>query len=569
VFIKVIESRPTGRHYVYRAEAYRTPEGKNRQRLIERVGVLEDMQGEEPGVLERLRAEARQGTAQRQARVLQIPADLDAPADLAAPVNLGGQVADAVLGALGAVGACRQATRGARMDVAKALRVLVLGHLVFAGSKARTIARQGELFGVASVSKDSAYRALTHIASAAGAIQKAVHERVSHMWGRDASLVFYDVTNYYFTSDVAGGLRRRGCSKQHQPTPIVQMGLFMDSAGIPICYKLFDGNIPDCVTLTPILHEVKAAFDLGRIVVVGDKAMNSAHNTATLAGAGDGWMFSKSARACSKATRRWLLDPAGWATDPDTGARSKSKIATRTVEDHDGNKRTVTEKIVARWSPQYAARDAHTRAEMLAKAKALTQDPAAYKASTRKGAKKYIQQSQVDPATGEVGGEPTTVLSLDRARAEADALLDGLYMIHTSETALDDRAIAARYHDLWQIEENFRVSKTDLNARPVYVWTDAHIHAHFLICFLALTITRVLEHLTAQDLSANHILTAIRTTTAIDIHHGIYRLIRHPHIAQLEQALGAQPLDRSWATIADLRAHHRALTRAIKQFPTP
>jgi hypothetical protein len=474
----------------------------------------------------------------------------------------------AVLDALDAARAAREATRRAKTDVARALKLLAVGHVVFAGSKLRTIRRQGELLGVAQVSQDAAYRALDHIAAAAPAVQQAVHKAVSRRWGRDATLVFYDVTNYYFATDHEGGLRRRGRSKQHQPSPITQMGLFMDSAGIPICYKLFDGNIPDCVTLVPILEQVKADYGLGRVSVVADKAMNSGHNTATLAAAGQGWLFSKSARGASKETRAWLLDESGWQTDPATGAKVKSRIKTRTVKDHDGNTMAVTEKIVARYSPRYAARDAKTRAEMLARAAALAADPAKFKESNKKGAKKYVAEELVNPETGEVGAEPKTVLSVDMARAEQDALLDGLYMIHTSETAMPDHEIYARYHDLWQIERNFRVSKTDLRARPVFVWTDQHIEAHFLICFLALVTTRVLARLTGHAMSETELLDAIRSTIAVDAGAGIYRLARHPQIGKIEQALGAQPLDRSWATINDIRAQQRALTRGTKQSTT-
>jgi hypothetical protein len=564
VFIRTIKSKGTGKHYVYRAESYVDQNGKNQQRLIERVGILEEMQAEEPGVMERLRAETRQTNAERRARVVSIPADLDAPNDGAVPVNTGCQVPAAVLAQLGAVRAVRIAARGARVDAAKAFRLLVLGHIVFHGSKLRTIRRQAELFGVAGMSQDGVYRALKHIARAAGAVQDAVHKNVTGKWGREATLAFYDVTNYHFTSDVEMSPRRKGCSKQHQVTPIVQMGLFMDAAGIPVCYKLFDGNVPDCVTLEPILAEVKARFGLTRIVVVGDKAMNSGHNTCVLAGAGDGWIFSKSARGASKKAKEWLLDAAGWVTDPATGVRSKSKTETRWVKDHDGNRRMVTEKIVARYSPVYAARDAHTRAKMVAKAEAMIADPAAWRASNKKGSKKYVQEVSVDQATGEVRGAELPVLVLDAGRLARDAELDGLYMICTSETGMPDQEISARYHELWQIEENFRVSKTDLKARPVFVWTPESIEAHFLICFTALAVVRVLERATGGRLCPAAVLGAVRGTEAVGVGGGLFKVVRGAGVSELEEALGAEPFDRDWATVEGLRAHGRALVRAAK-----
>jgi hypothetical protein len=564
VFIRTIKSKGTGKHYVYKAESYVDWHGKNQQRLIERIGIREDMEAQEPDVMERLRAEARQATAARQARVVTVAADLDASNDGQPPVNTGCQAAAAVLGQLGAARAVRQATRGTKIDAAKVFRLLVLGHIVFAGSKLRTIRRQDELFGVPGVSQDTVYRALKHIGAAAGAVQDAVHHNVTVRWGREATLAFYDVTNYHFTSDTEMAPRRKGCSKQHQTTPIVQMGLFMDAAGIPICYRLFDGNVPDCVTLEPILAQVKARFGLARIVVVGDKAMNSQHNTATLAAAGDGWIFSKSARGASKKAKRWLLDPAGWVTDPATGVRSKSTVASRTVEDHDGNKRTVTEKIVARYSPVYAARDTHTRAKMAARAQAMVQDPSMWRASNKTGSKKYVQEVKVDEATGEVADADAPALMLDTQRLAADAELDGLYMVCTSETAMPDQEVSAKYHELWQIEENFRVSKTDLRARPVFVWTPESIEAHFLVCFTALAVVRVLERATGGQLCPAAVLEAIRDTQAVAVGGGVFKVVRGGRVSELEEALGTEPFDRNWATVEGLRAHGRALARAAK-----
>jgi hypothetical protein len=569
MFVRTIKSKGTGKRYVYWAESYRDRNGKNQQRLVERIGILEDMEAAEPGVLDRLRAEARRAQAARRARVVNVAADLGAPNDGAPPLNTGCQVAAAVLGQLGAVRAVREATRGARTDPARVFRLLVLGHIVFHGSKLATIRRQGELFGVPGASQDTVYRALKHIGRAAGAVQDEIHRRVSATWGRDATLAFYDVTNYHFTSDTEAPPRKKGCSKQHQTTPIVQMGLFMDAAGIPICYKLFDGNVPDCVTLTPILAEVKARFGLGRIVVVGDKAMNSQHNTAALAAGGDGWIFSKSARGASKDVVAWLLDPAGWATDPASGARSKSRTRSRTVKDHDGNQRAVAEKIVARYSPLHAARDAHTRAKMAARAEAMIADPAAWRASNKKGSKKYVQPVRVDQTTGEIADADAPVLMLDSERLARDAQLDGLYMIHTSETAMPDGEVSAKYHELWQIEENFRVSKTDLKTRPVFVWTPASIEAHFLVCFTALAITRVLELATKGELCPAAVLDAIRSTQAVSVGDGLFKVVRGARVSEMEAALGAEPFDRDWATIEGLRDHGRALARATKQSPTP
>jgi hypothetical protein len=340
MFVRAIKAKGTDRHHLYFAESYRDSRGKTQQRLLRRIGVLEDLEKEEPGVLGRLKAEAKAANTERAALVMDLRVDLSAPADHALPENTGHLTALAVFDQLG-----------------------IGPHL-----------------------------------------QNQIHQRVTAQWGREATLVFYDVTNYHFTSDAESGPRHKGCSKQHQPTPIIQMGLFMDSNGIPICYRLFKGNVPDCVTLVPILQEVKDQFRLGRIIIVADKAMNSGHNTSTLAANGDGWVFSKSARAASRAQKSWLLDPEGWETDPKTGARSKSKTQTRVVKDHDGAARQVTEKILARHSPLYAARDAQARA-----------GPATGRGTARGG--RFAGRPVPDPRLGERDDRPGHRGRLPRAVA--------------------------------------------------------------------------------------------------------------------------------------------------------
>ena len=578
MLVRVSKTRD-GVEYAYIVEAYRDEQGRSRQRIIERHGRLDKLLQGDPEALDKLKARAKELTAQRQTRRGTITFDTAEPSDGAGALNAGWWLAEAVLDRLGIERATRAAAGG---DVARILTLLVVSRVVWPCSKKAAVERAGLLLGgPTNVDLTRVYRALDQIAAHALDLQQTASTGL----GRDQAAlgtVDYDVTNYFFHIDsddenpqgkTAGrsqASRQRGHSKENRPDPIIQLGLFCDADGIPISYRLFDGNVPDTSTLPTVLSEFKQAFACERIVVVADKAMNTRPNLGALVQHGDGWIVSASARSAEKTLKTWLLDPRGWAGDENH--RTKSMIVTRSVpvtmygvENVPVN---VTEKLVARWSADVAARDAHTRSEMLAKAEALAADETRYRASSRRGVKKYITTETIDPATGEVLTGRDTLLSVDRTRAEAEAVFDGYQLVRTSETRLSDEAIWERYHQLWRIEQTFRVSKTDLQTRPVYVRTRAHIEAHFAVCFLALLVTRLLERWTT--LPAGQLLDAIRHYDAIDVGDAVYRIIRPATWDTIDTATGAG-LNQKWATLTELRTWRRQLATAAKTatFTTP
>jgi len=296
---------------------------------------------------------------------------------------------------------------------------------------------------------------------------------------------------------------------------------------------------------------------------VADKAMNTRANLGALAQNGDGWIVSASARTAAKTIRDWLLENADWVGDETS--QVKSMIVTRAVPvtEHgvDNLPKKITEKIVAHWSADNAARDRHTRDDILARAAELAADEAKYRASNKRGIKKYITAETIDPHTGELHAEQHTHLSVDTARADAEAALDGYQIIRTSETELPDAQILDRYRQLWRIEQTFRVSKTDLHTRPVFVRTPAHIEAHFAICFLALLATRLLERWTR--LPTGRLLEAIRNLDAIPVGDGIYRIIRPTSWDTIDTTTGTS-MDQTWASLPELRQWRRDLTAVAK-----
>lgn len=566
---------------VYIVESYRDEHGKTKQRTVESLGRLDQMLAEDPDAWEKARVHCEELTAAKKATRGRIEYDTAQPWDGARAVNLGWLLIDALLRRLGVVQVARAgrgrngATTG--VDVASVTRLLVASRVTWPGSKLKAWERQADLLlGPRIEAVGDVYQGLDDIASLACRFQQAARRGLG---AAAASLdtVDYDVTNYFFHIDTADpaplgttakrgqASREQGYSKEHRPDPIIQMGLFLDGDGIPVSYRLFDGNVPDMSTMTTAVSEFKAMFTPAKIVMVADKGLNTGPNLIDLAEHHDGWIVGASHRK-DTATRAWLLDDAGWVWNREGSAKHKSRVITHTITALIGTARRsleVTEKYVASWSREAEARDHATRADLLAKAARLAGDESAYRAGGKRGPRKYILAETIDPATGELTTRKQVGLTVNQGLAEAEALLDGYHLVRTSETHLDDQVILERYHQLWQIEHAFRVSKTNLETRPVYVHLPQRIEAHFLICFLSLLVTRLLQRLTG--LSSAQLVRAIQSFQAMPCGNGVYRLQR-PDWEAIDQATGVA-LNQSWATIDQIRAWATALATTIKTHP--
>ena len=370
------------------------------------------------------------------------------------------------------------------------------------------------------------YRALDIYADFEVELQRYLNEKVKEKIGRDLSYAFFDVTNYFFTIDFPdedGGLRQRGVSKEHRVDPIVAMGLFMDSNGLPVSMSLFPGNTSDSVTLRPVMKEIKASYGLGRLIVVADKGLNSSKNIDEICNNGDGYVVSQILRGKKgKRYQEMVFDEKGYIMNPE--GTSKYKLFTEEYESigHDGTHETRERKVLIYWDKKDAEMAKCKRQEKLRKSELATKNNAY---GIKKGYQEYTKENIVDKDTGEILKNTGTVLSVDLGKAEKDALYDGFFCIITSELNYDERKIREVYGGLWRIEQSFRIMKSDLYARPVFVWTDKHIRAHFLICFTALLIIRMIQHrMGGKALSAQRIARALDAATCQIWRGGIVHL---------------------------------------------
>jgi len=406
-------------------------------------------------------------------------------------------------------------------------KFLVLSRLLKPDSKRATFQLKDHYYGMQTdFTLPDIYRSLDVIADFEVALQRHLNDRVKETIGRDLSHAFYDVTNYFFEIDFPDGeddLRQRGVSKEHRVDPIAAMGLFMDTNGLPISMSIFPGNTSETLTLQPTMSDVKKSYGLGRLVVVADKGVNSSKNIDMLVNAGDGFVFSQILRG-KKGLRYHskLFQTDGWTNNEDGTYRYKLFDEEYVGHDTDGKECTRTRKVLLYWSKAEADMAERKREEKLTKAARNIQNNAC---GIRKGVDEYTKEDIMDAQTGEVLGNTKKLRSVDWEKAKEDARFDGYFCIITSELNYDDRMIRQAYGGLWKIEQSFRIMKSDLYARPVFVSKNEHIRAHFLICFVALLIVRILQHrMGATALSAERIARALNAATCRVWKGGIVQL---------------------------------------------
>ena len=435
------------------------------------------------------------------------------------PKRLAACVLDPVFSALGLdqlFASVKHASR-IRYDLQGLVRLLVYGRILEPASKCATMEQNGKYHEplVSSDNPDNVYDALTAIGENAERIFRRMNTCIKRGIGRNPSLVFYDVTNFYFeiaeadedVLDESGnvvekGLRKFGVSKENRKQPIVQIGLFMDDNGIPVSFEMFPGNTLDHHTLRPAMERTVDGFGLGRFVLVADRGVYSAPNMCHVTDAGNGYIVSKSLRKSAAATRKWAMSPEGYTVVSDR-FRRKSRIVQREVtlvkKDKNGKekreKRKFTEKEVVYWSEAFYKREMHERRSFLDFVDKLRANPAGFRVSAAqsKSLKKFLKDEYLNKKTNEIVDGRRLVAMIDDDKLNAFNELMGYYMIATSELDTPDQEIIDKYHGLTQIEDQFREMKGTLEARPVFVNTPEHIHAHLLVCFIALTMMRLVQ----------------------------------------------------------------------------
>ncbi len=534
------QKRKDGRVYLSVVEGYRGEDGKVKTRHVRSLGYLDELEGLYDDPVAHFRAEVAAENEAARAEAAPITVTLhplqriDKRAE--GRIDMGAAVPSAYfhreLG-IRDFFERRRTSRGFSYDPCRILELLTWNRVSEPGSKAAAFAAKDRFPRKCGFTLDDVYRSLDYLAANADGLVKHMNGSIEEARGpRDRTRLYYDVTNYYFEMDGEDeeGLRKKGVSKEHRPEAIVQMGLLLDAEGMPLDYELFPGNVNDMSTMLPMMRKagLRGAGSPGgeRVVVVADKGLNTSSNIAACMLDGNGFVFSQSVRRATRKLKEWVLDGAGYAESDSGRFKVKSRIADKAVHvtGEDGKRRRVMVPVkeVAFWSRDFCERARHERAKVIEKSRAAIARGDMSSAVARSSAK-YAKDVPVVEATGEKAQHNWV---LDEARIAEDAKMDGYYCIITSEQEWPERDVIEAYRGLSRIEESFRVMKSTMGARPVYVWTREHIEAHFLVCYVALLEMRLMqadvERATGSRPSAEAVAEALRNMTGHRLDANVY-----------------------------------------------
>lgn len=323
------------------------------------------------------------------------------------------------------------------------------------------------------------------------------HVQTKKLFGLDTSTTYFDCTNFYFEIDQEDAFRRKGPGKENRKTPIIGLGLLLDANQIPVGMKMYPGNQSEKPVLREVINRLKAQNHItGKTIHVADKGLNCAQNIAFSKKDGNGYLFSKSVKGLPETEKTWVLLEEGFTDVRDKKGkllyRYKSCIDQFPYEiEEDGKKHTVrlTEKRLLTYNPSLAAKKRYEINRMVEKAKALT-------ASQAKRTE-YGETGKYVTFTDKAGKKAS--VSINQKAIDKDLAFAGYNLLVTSETRMADSDIYNTYHNLWRIEESFKIMKSDLDARPVFLQKEETIKGHFLVCYLTVLLERLFQFKVLQN----------------------------------------------------------------------
>ena len=542
MYLKKTYRKETGRTYLVIAQKYRNPKtNTSTDRTIKSLGYLDELEKEYHDPIAHFKEVARKMTEEETSNkklTFSINMDEKLSSDTDNRKNFGYAAILKVYHELGMDVFFKNKSRHESFEynTNSIMIMLVVSRLLSPGSKKKAFEGKGRFFERFNFSLADVYRSLSHFSKIATEFQRYLNSQIAEKYGRNTKTIYYDVTNFYFETDETDEFRKLGLSKEKRRDPIVQMGLAIDADGIPLHYELFPGNTVDKETFRPVIGEIRRNYDTGRVIVVADMGIITGDNIFYLQGKEkgknfNGYVFSFSVRGGTKAFKDFVLSDEGYvdkdgkAADENTDFKVKSRRIARdinvTLPSGKKAKKTVYEKQVVFWGRKYALKAKAEREDVLKKAHDLAANPQKYTKATSYGAAKYVKNLKFDEKTGEVLDVKERPV-FDLAKVLEEEKYDGYYAIVTSEMDMSDAQVIDTYRGLWEIEETFRVTKGVLETRPVYVSLQDHINAHFLTCFIALTIMRLIQRKTGKIYSAEKIVECLNKISCSNEHENIY-----------------------------------------------
>ena len=575
MFLRSITIKGVTRLYFY--ESY-YENGRTKQKCIESLGRLDELQKRFDDPVSHFKKVAEEKNAeQNTSRKTSVPIDLSSTMSTSEDNlrNVGYAVLKDLYKQLELDKFWKLVLRktSIQYDLEAVFRLLVFSRILYPGSKRDTFLNKSAYFeDMDGFSLKDTYKALDVFDQYDEQLQKWIYSHSPKICERDMSVSYFDCTNYYFdigrsdmdTFDDDGRpvdgkgnpaeikYRKRGPEKNHRPDPIVEMGLLMDKDGIPLAFDLFPGNESEKVHMRPIINRVKSQFGSGRVIFVADRGLNTSDNIYFLNGDNkadhnprDGYVYGQSVRGADAEFKAWVLkgDYKTEKLTDDDGREvtftHKSRIHPKTIQVNTtvpGQKKkrkkpvSIDQKQMAYYSEKYAKKQKHDRDIMVARAKDLIKHPKKYDKITAAGSGAYVQNIAFDKSTGEI--IESRELVLDEAKIAEEEKYDGYYSIVTSELKMSDHEMRETYRGLARIEETFKISKTEFESRPVFVWTNEHIEGHFATCFTALVLIRLLQSKLGSRYPIGKTIESLRKYNCTQIGTTLYQFVYYDEILE-------------------------------------
>ena len=496
-----------GNKYVRVVHSYRDPEtNKPKMKVIKNYGNLEKLLKQDKNFLEKLEKEIKEKNERLKESTIDKIKKIETnnfEKEGLVRKNYGYLVYEKIWQELGMSRWIKDIKTRSKIEIEEILKQLVFQRLLTPSSKKSAYDHRENYVDFRNdLILEDYYRVLDIIYDEKEKLEKHLNSTLKKKFNRELNVVLYDVTTYYFESVKKDEIKGFGFSKDNKVNQVqVVMGLLIDNNGIPVGYELYPGNTSEFSTLYPVIKDLKEKYKLKKVIVAADRGLNSGKNLLLLKELGLDYVMAYKLKGAKKEIKEKLFED-GYTIEKEF----KYKLIEHVKEIRvDGKAEKIQDNLLLGYSEKRAKKDKADRQRLLDKADKLLNNPSMMKQELKKGGKKFIKVTK-----GNLD------IELDVKQIEEAEKMDGFFAIEYSQKELTGREVREIYGSLWKIEDSFRVLKTNLEARPIFVWSEKRIRAHFLICYLALVIERYLEKLLKDNnvnLSTAKIQEAIRNTT--------------------------------------------------------
>ena len=514
-----------GNQDVYIKQSYRKDNGKTSSRIYKKLGkyntLLEQFSGNEKELMDWAKKEAEKETLaynqQKEKVSLSLSPLARIPLDEERVFNIGYLFLQKICSELRIDNICRNIRNHHKFsyDFHAILTDLIYARILAPSSKLSSYKYCHSLLEPPKYSLQDLYRALSVLAEESDFIQEELYKNSNFIHPRNSRILYYDCTNYYFEIEAEDGIKKYGKSKEHRPNPIITMGLFMDADGIPLAFDIFPGNQNEQLTLKPIEKKVIKDFNCSEFIFCSDAGLGGKSNRFLNSFGNRSYVITYSLKKMKKEERELALLPTQFKVPG-----SNKLIDLRTLDESDPKVYNtiyykeyplvtgdMDETVIITYSPKYKAYQSKIRNAQIDRAKKMIQSSD----KTRKGKgsndpARFIQRTSVTE-DGEIAQK--NIYQLDEAKILEESMYDGFYAVVTNLEG-DIREIININKQRWEIEENFRIMKSEFEARPVFVRREDRIKAHFLTCFISLLVYRLLEKKLGEEFTCSQILETLR-----------------------------------------------------------